>query len=218
MQISGVSLTLTWPLRLCLLRVLLGTTATATSFPLSKHTGGGDTAPAFSGRHVYLQLRWEVGLPRSPVQFSSHCRFYKLSCSWLLGMCRHSCLLQPACLFTVLWGISSTPSSELRAPRPLWYVSFLLFLLIIQIFFCFFPRWGVVFPGGNADLAQGCLWEYCILLRSPCGLHLPRRSGCWHLAVRETSWFLHLTWSGDAMRRVGVWRSHSFASSHWFFL
>jgi hypothetical protein len=30
--------------------------AAATSFPLSKHTGGGHTAPAFSGRRVYLQL------------------------------------------------------------------------------------------------------------------------------------------------------------------
>jgi hypothetical protein len=28
---------------------------------------------------------WEVGLPPSPVQFSSHLRFHKLSCSWLLG-------------------------------------------------------------------------------------------------------------------------------------
>jgi hypothetical protein len=32
MQISGVSLTLTWPLRLCLFRVLLGMTTTVTSF------------------------------------------------------------------------------------------------------------------------------------------------------------------------------------------
>jgi hypothetical protein len=63
MQISGVSLALTWPRRLCLLRVLLGATATATSFPLSKHTGGGDTAPAFSGWFIYLQFMWEVGLP-----------------------------------------------------------------------------------------------------------------------------------------------------------
>jgi hypothetical protein len=30
--------------------------ATATSFPLSKHTGGGDTAMAFSGPRVYLQF------------------------------------------------------------------------------------------------------------------------------------------------------------------
>jgi hypothetical protein len=53
--------------------------ATATSFPLSKHTGGGDTAPAFSGLHVYLQFTWEVGLSPSPVEFSSHRSLYKLS-------------------------------------------------------------------------------------------------------------------------------------------
>jgi hypothetical protein len=28
---------------------------------------------------------WEVGLPPSPVEFSSHCHFYKFFCSWLLG-------------------------------------------------------------------------------------------------------------------------------------
>jgi hypothetical protein len=69
---------------------------TATSFPLSKHTGGGDTAPTFSGWCVYLQLTWEVGLPPSPMEFSSHCRFYKLSHSWFLGMCCCSCLLWPS--------------------------------------------------------------------------------------------------------------------------
>jgi hypothetical protein len=68
LQISGVSLALTCPLRLCLLRVLLGTTATATSFPLSKHTGGGETIPAFSGLRVYLQFTWVMGL--SPLLWS----------------------------------------------------------------------------------------------------------------------------------------------------
>jgi hypothetical protein len=77
MQISGVSFALTWPCRVCLLRVFLCTSAT--SFPLSKHTGEADTAAAFSGLHVYLQFMWEVGLPLSPVQFSSPCHFYKLS-------------------------------------------------------------------------------------------------------------------------------------------
>jgi hypothetical protein len=58
----------------------------------------------------------------------------------------------------------------------------------------FFPGWGSVCPGGYADLAQGCLWEYCVPLSSPCGLCLPKLSGCWHLAVaQEPSWFLHLT-------------------------
>jgi hypothetical protein len=74
-----VNLALTWPCRLCLPRVFLCTSAT--SFPLSKHTGEGDTASTFSGLCVYLQFMWEVGFPPSPVQFSSHCHFYKLSCS-----------------------------------------------------------------------------------------------------------------------------------------
>jgi hypothetical protein len=39
----------------------------------------------------------KVALPSSPVAFSSHGHFYKLSHSWLLDMCCHSCLLQPAC-------------------------------------------------------------------------------------------------------------------------
>jgi hypothetical protein len=50
------------------------------AFPFPS-TGKGDTAPAFSGLRVYLQFMWEVGLPLSPVQFSSHLRFHKLSCS-----------------------------------------------------------------------------------------------------------------------------------------
>jgi hypothetical protein len=92
--------------------------------------------------------------------------FYKLSRSWLLGMCRHSCLLQPACCE----GFPLLPSSALRAPCPLCYVSFLLLLVIIQFFFSFFPGWWLVCPGGYADLAQGCLWEYHMPLSSPCGL------------------------------------------------
>jgi hypothetical protein len=128
MQISGVRLPLTWPRRLCLLRVFLCATPTITSFPLSKHT-----APAFSGLHVYLQLTWEVGLPPCPVEFSSHRWFYKLSRSWLLGVCCCSCLLQLACYE----GFPLPPSSALRAPCPLCYVSFLLLLLIIQLCFLF---------------------------------------------------------------------------------
>jgi hypothetical protein len=67
--------------------------ASATSFPFSKYTGGGDTAPAFSGLRVCLQLTWEVGLPPSPVEFFSLCHSHKLSHSWLLGSCPRS--LQP---------------------------------------------------------------------------------------------------------------------------
>jgi hypothetical protein len=80
MQISGVSLALTWPRRLCLLRVLLCVSHCYKLSPFQAYWGG-DTAPAFSGLCVYSQFMWEVGLPPSPVEFSSHCHFYKLSCS-----------------------------------------------------------------------------------------------------------------------------------------
>jgi hypothetical protein len=76
---------------------------------------------------------WEVGLPPSPVEFSSHHHSCKLSRSWLLGVCRCSCLLQPACCE----GFFLPPSSVLRTPRPLCYV-FFVFLLIIQFYFFIF--------------------------------------------------------------------------------
>jgi hypothetical protein len=103
------------------------------------HTGGCDTAPAFSGLHVYLQFTWEVGLPPSPVEFSSHCHFYKLSSSRLLGVCCYSCLLQLACLFTVLWGLLL---------RLLWcsgraaLFATCLFCYWLLFSFSFFPGWG----------------------------------------------------------------------------
>jgi hypothetical protein len=169
-------------------------TATVTSFPHLKHTGGGDTAPTFSGWSDCLQFIWEVGLP--PLWFSSHHHFYKLSQSWLLGVFRRSCFLLPACLFTVPLGISPPPLFSIQCLLFFLLCVFLLLLLIIQFFF----PWvvvslsrGSVCPGGYADLAQGCLWEYCVLLSSPCGLCLLQQTGCWHLAAQEPSWFLHLT-------------------------
>jgi hypothetical protein len=107
MQIPGVSLTLTWPCRLCLLTVC----AQCHCYKLSPFEAqwGGDTAYTFSGLCFYLQFTWEVGLPPSPVEFSSHHHFYKLSCSWLLGMC--SCSCRPACLFIVHVGCGSSPLS-----------------------------------------------------------------------------------------------------------
>jgi hypothetical protein len=67
-------------------------TAAFTSFP-TPNCWACAAAPA--GWHVCLQLTWEVGLLPSPVEFSSLCHFYKLSCSWLLGAHPRSCLLQP---------------------------------------------------------------------------------------------------------------------------
>jgi hypothetical protein len=62
-----------------------------------------------------------------------------------------------------------------------------------SVFFLFSLGGRSVCPGGYADLAQGSLWEYCMLLSSPCGPRLPKPSGHWCLvAVQEPSWFLHL--------------------------
>jgi hypothetical protein len=217
MQISGVSLALTWPCRLCLLRVLLCVTLCYKLSPFQAHWGRWHWA-AFSGLLVFLQFTWEVGLLPSPVEFSSLRHFYKLYCSWLLGVCRCSCLLQPARLFTVLGGISLPCSLALRAPHPVCYVSFFCCCYCLLFSFSFFLGWGLVCPGGYADLAQGCLWEYRIPLSSPCGLRLTKPSGHWRLVVaQEPCCFLPSTWSGDALHRLEVWRSQSFASSQWFF-
>jgi hypothetical protein len=82
---------------------------------------------------------------------------FKLSCSWLLGGCHHSCLLWPSYLFTVPWGIAPPPFFGAQGALSLCYLSFLLLLLIIQFFFSFFPGWWSVYPLGYADLLQGCL-------------------------------------------------------------
>jgi hypothetical protein len=115
----------------------------------------------------------------------------------------------------LLWGISPPPFSAQGALFAM--CLFCCYCLLLN--FSFFPGWGLICPGGYADLAQGCLWEYWGPLSSPCGLHLSKPSGHWHLAAaREPSWFLHLTWSGNAMHGLEVWRSQSFASSQWFSL
>jgi hypothetical protein len=111
-----------------------------------------------------------------------------------------------------LFGTQGTPTSFLR-------VFFVVIAYYSVFFFLFFPGWGSVCPGGYADLAQGCLGEYCAPLSSPCSLRLVKPSGCCHVVVaQEPSWFLRLTWSEDAMHRLEVWRRQSFASSWWFFL
>jgi hypothetical protein len=128
MQISGVSLTLTWPHRLCLLIVLLGATTIVTSFPLSKHTGGGDTAPAFSG------------LPPSPVEFSSYHHLYKLSHSgcW-------ACATAPAFSgrLVYLQFCEGFPSPSFRCSGGPALFATCLFCYCLLFSFSFFPEGGV---------------------------------------------------------------------------
>jgi hypothetical protein len=79
---------------------------------------------------------------------------------WLVYLKSHEGLLLP-------------PSSALRALHPLHYMSFVVVVVYsVWVVFSFFPRWGSVCPGGYSDLAQGCLWEYHLLLSTPGGLLL----------------------------------------------
>jgi hypothetical protein len=130
-----------------------------------------------------------VGLRPSAVEFSPHHHFYKLSRSWLLGGCRHSCLLQLACLFTVLWGIVPPPLfSTQGAPPSLLHVFFAVVYYSVSLF---------SLGGGRSVQVAMLIWPkvvcgstaYCL----PCGLRLPKQFGHWHLAAREPSWFLRLT-------------------------
>jgi hypothetical protein len=43
---------------------------------------------------------------------------------------------------------------------PTLFAMFLYCSYCLLLSFSFFPGWGSVCPGGYADLAQGCLWEY----------------------------------------------------------
>jgi hypothetical protein len=165
-------------------------TITATSFPLSKHTGGGDTAPTFSGWHVYLQFTWEVGLSPLLWSFPPTATFTNFPASgcW-------ACATTPS--FSSWLVVRDFPSPPLghSGRRALFATClFCYYCLLFRFFFFFSLSGGLVCPGGYADLAQDCLWEYHMPLSSPCGLRLPKPSGCWCLAeTREPSWFLHLT-------------------------
>jgi hypothetical protein len=145
----------------------------------------------------------------------SHCcKPSPLQAHW--GRWCHSCLLWLACLFTVWVGSASPPLSGTQGTPPsLLYVFFSFFscLFIIQVFFSFFPGRGSICPGGYADLSQGVLCAPYLLI-----WWSPKQVRSWCLAGWEPSWFLHLTWSRDAMCGLGVWRCRSFASSWWFLL
>jgi hypothetical protein len=87
---------------------------------------------------VYLQFMWEVGLPTSPVEFSSHRHFYKLSHCWLLGVCCCSCLLWSG-LF-IYSSVRDSPPPLFGAqgiPPSLLHVFLLLLLLLITQFLFF---------------------------------------------------------------------------------
>jgi hypothetical protein len=191
--------------------------ATVTSLPFCKHTGGGGATPTFSDWLVYLQITWEVPLPSSPVEPSSwHC--YNLSRSKVSGRSCHSCLLRPACLFIVLWGIASPPLFRALGTPSLFGTCLVVVVVVYSVFFS-------VFSLGGGQSVQGATltWPRVVCGSTPCRLahlvvYLFWAGRSWHLAVREPSWFPSLPWSRDAMHGLGVWQCQTLTSSWWFFL
>jgi hypothetical protein len=111
--------------------------------PFLAHWGGGTTT-TFSGRLIFLQLTWEVGLP--PLLWSvpptaAFTSFPASACwagavtpafsGWLVYLQFHR-------------GLPLPTSLALRAPCPLCYMFFCYCLLFS---FSFFPVWGSVYPG-----------------------------------------------------------------------
>jgi hypothetical protein len=163
-------------------------TTAFTRFP-APDCWAGATSPTLSSWLVYLQFMWEVGLPHSPVEFSSHCHFYNFPATGFWA-----CAAAPAFSgrLVYLQFREEFPLPPVQhSGRPTLFAT-CLFCYCSLFSFSFFSAWGSVFPGGYADLSQVCLWEYHMPVSSPCGLHLPKQSGRWCLAAWELSWFLRL--------------------------
>jgi hypothetical protein len=122
-------------------------TATATSFPLSKHTGGRWHCTSFLRPGCLFTVHLGSGSFPPPVEYSSHRGFYELSCSWLLGMCRRSCLLQLACCEGL--------------PLPLLWCSghSAFFAMCLLCCYCLLFSFFLFFPCAWVGLSRGLCWS-----------------------------------------------------------
>jgi hypothetical protein len=101
--------------------------------------------------------------------------------------------------------------------RPTLFPACLYCSYFLLVSFSCSPGWRSVCPGGYAALAQACLWEY----RGTAKLTWSASSQAISSPVTGglgASLFLGLTWSGDSLRRLEVWRGQSYASSQWLCL
>jgi hypothetical protein len=144
--------------------------------------------------HLLSFLHEEWSSTYSCVTFHTTATVTSFPLCKLLGRCSASCLLWLACLFTFCLRGCHSPTLWSSRRNDL-FATCLLFLnsaacFLFSLFFLFFPPgWGSVCPGVYADLAQGCLWEYHMLLSTHGGLHLPKQSGSLHLAARSPPGF-----------------------------
>jgi hypothetical protein len=140
-------------------------TTTVTSFPLSKHTGGGDATPAFSGWRVYLQFMWEVSLPPSPVGLSSHGHFYKVSHSKVAGWVPPLLpSLADLFIYSSVRDCPSPPFSIQGTPPSLLCVFFCCCCLLFSLFFLF------SLVGGQSVQGAMLIWPRVVCESTTCRL------------------------------------------------
>jgi hypothetical protein len=108
----------------------------------------------------------------------------------LLGVCCHSCLLRPACLFTALWGIATPSLFDVQGTPPSLLHVFLIVIVYYSVwFFSFLPGWG--------RSVQGAMLSWPRVFSGSTMCHLAHLVVCiswagrsWCLVAREPSWFL----------------------------
>jgi hypothetical protein len=177
---SGVSLALTWPRRLCLLRVLLCVSCCYKLSPF-KHTGLSSTlrpACLFTA-HVgcgssllscgvfFPPLLWSFPPSATLTSFPAPGRWARASAPAGASLARPGLFIYSSGKDSVLLQHSG---------RPILFAKCLYCSYCLLLSFSFFPGWGLVCPQGYADLAQACLWKYHVPLSSPCPC-LPKPSG-----------------------------------------
>jgi hypothetical protein len=218
MQISGVSLALTWPHRLCLLRVLL-CKPLLQAFPFPS-TLGEVTLHLLSQACVFIYSshgKW--AFPPLLWSFPPTATFTTFPAPGCWACAAAPTLSSQARLIYLQFceGFPS-PTSVLSAPHGLCYCLYCSCYLLLS--FSFFPWVGVGLSRGLCWSGPGLSVEvpratYLTLWSA----RLPKMSGHCHLEVGwGPSWFLCLVWSGDVLCRLEVWRRQSFASSWWFCL
>jgi hypothetical protein len=174
MQISAVSLALTWPHRRWLLRVC---EPLLQAFPFPRTLGEVTLHPLSQGyvfvysslgRWVFPPLLWSFPLSTTLTSFPAPaCWAHTCSCWSLSGQARLVYLqFQEGFPSPLLWS----------SGHPTLFATCLYCSYCLLLSFSFCPGWGSVCPGGYAALAQGCLWKYRIPLSSPCPC-LPTSSG-----------------------------------------
>jgi hypothetical protein len=131
------------------------------AFPFPSTLGEVTLHPLSQAGMFIYSSREKWAFPPLPLSFPPSTTFTSFPTPGCWACATDPVFSHSACLFTALWGISLPPSSALRVPHPLCYVSFLLLLLLIIQFF-FFPWVGVGLSRGLGWSGPGLLSHFVV--------------------------------------------------------